>query len=139
MTCGSCKHEDVRDEVPCTGCSHGRWWTPKDEPVKDDIVKPLKALAFSLHRRADERAADLIDAAVEQICTTRQIAELFLTGPEGQRLVISSELEMQHDNSFRFTVTEPASQRRWGVVAGITELVPNAPGKPTAANEPNEG
>ena len=95
--------------------------------MSDGMVSSLKALAFSLHRRTDERAADLIDAAVEQICTTRQIAELFLTGPEGQKLVISSELETRPDNSFCFTVTDPKSARRWGIVAGITELVPNAP------------
>lgn len=93
--------------------------------MEKDLIDPLKNLAFSLHRRTDERAADLIDAAIEQICTTRQIAELFLTGPEGQKLVISSELEVRPDNSFCFTVTDPSSARRWGIVAGITELVPN--------------
>lgn len=103
---------------------------PAESPLPNytrekDLIDPLKNLAFSLHRRTDERAADLIDAAIEQICTTRQIAELFLTGPEGQKLVISSELEARPDNSFCFTVTDPKSARRWGIVAGITELVPN--------------
>ena len=31
MTCGTCKHEAVRGEFPCTGCNHGRWWEPKAE------------------------------------------------------------------------------------------------------------
>ncbi|ARV17513.1 hypothetical protein AEP_00553 [Curvibacter sp. AEP1-3] len=34
MTCGTCKHEEVRDTQPCTGCNHGRWWEPKEAKTK---------------------------------------------------------------------------------------------------------
>lgn len=52
------------------------------------------------------------------------LRQLFLTGPNGESLVVSSEVEAQTDGSFRFTVTDPVTKRRMGIVAGITELRP---------------
>lgn len=57
----------------------------------------------------------------KSVSTLRQ---LFLTGPNGERLVVSNEAEGQTDGSFRLTVTDPVTKRRWGIVAGITELRP---------------
>jgi hypothetical protein len=40
MTCGSCKHEAVRNDVPCSGCSHGRHWEEKPAPA--EALQPVK-------------------------------------------------------------------------------------------------
>lgn len=40
---------------------------------KDTIIGPLTALAFSLHRRTDERAAAVCDAAVAEIKRLREM------------------------------------------------------------------
>ena len=51
-----------------------------------------------------------------------QLAALFLTGPDGESLCISSPLSNDVDGSFRFTVTHAPTGNRWGIVAGITQL-----------------
>ena len=56
-----------------------------------------------------------------------QIASLILTDPDGGNMRISSAMEMAAgDNSMRFTVTNPETGHRYGVVIGITELTPDA-------------
>lgn len=53
------------------------------------------------------------------------LTEMLLTSPRtGKPLTISSELQKQTDNSLRFTATSEDGAERWGVVFGVTELVP---------------
>ena len=47
MTCGTCKHEDVRDAAPCSGCKHGRWWEPKvEQAVLDKLAGDVEPVAW---------------------------------------------------------------------------------------------
>jgi hypothetical protein len=38
MTCGTCKYEAIRDKYPCSGCSHGSRWEPKEEKINAGVV-----------------------------------------------------------------------------------------------------
>lgn len=59
--------------------------------------------------------------------TTRdeqQLGRLILDDPAGGRMVISSEIRTEADGAMRFTVTNPATGRRFGVYLGLAELTP---------------
>jgi len=69
----------------------------------------------------------------DKMTDLEQLEALFLTGPDGEALCISSDLISEQgfgeDARFRFTVTHAPTGHRWGIVADITELT-NVPVNP---------